>query len=124
MLKQIFTIALLLCFTLYSQSTLVLWSLYFFEQHDIVMYYETAENTSQGRDFVQLLCDGSKSENSSPRALLKLNQNAKPLELHGEELIQPLRVELPIIVLLNSSYEGLQALNDVFRPPCRTTTLL
>lgn len=44
----------------YSVSPLVIWTLYTFEKHDIVLFYTTACDTSNGASFVHAIEDASK----------------------------------------------------------------
>ncbi|MFN4769200.1 MAG: hypothetical protein ACK5JL_04110 [Candidatus Kapaibacterium sp.] len=44
----------------YSVSPLVIWTLYTFEKHDIVLFYTTACDTSNGTSFVHAIEDASK----------------------------------------------------------------
>ncbi len=78
MLRKLGHIILFLCFLLYSQSIVVMWCLYFIEKHDIVLYYEVAEDTSNGLRFMQKICDAHRGEHNGALSLIKVVERTPP----------------------------------------------
>ncbi len=105
-------------FLLYSQSMLVMWCLYFVEQQDIVLYYESAGENSRGLNYMHKLCDASKGEHDGALSLLKIAEQGPnfaaqiasdlSLSLKSAELCSPAQCSL---------YKH-RTSTFVFRPPC------
>ena len=74
-MKSLLTILFLGIFLVYSQGMLVMWCLYFIEQHDIVMYYCNEHDSTNGTSYVHKLCDAAKGEHTGALALIKIVDN-------------------------------------------------
>jgi len=91
MLRRVLTILVLSIFLLYSQSLLVMWSLYFLERHDIVLYFYPEElgslNPFAGARYVHELIDAQKGKGEGALVLLHIVDRAVyylPTVIHSE----------------------------------------
>ncbi|MBL7998851.1 MAG: hypothetical protein JNL32_09460 [Candidatus Kapabacteria bacterium] len=67
-MRRILSVIILILFTVYAQGTLVMWTLYQYERHDIVMYYCAPGDSPEG--FMQMLSDSAQGEHGA--VLVKL----------------------------------------------------
>ncbi|MCS7000820.1 MAG: hypothetical protein RML15_06260 [Bacteroidota bacterium] len=75
-LRALIALFILTAFAIYSQSLLVMWCLYFLEQHDIVLYFCPEDLGSNhpfaGARFVHELSDAHKGKAQGALVLLKV----------------------------------------------------
>lgn len=112
LLVQLLTFVVLL----YAESPLVIWSLYTLEQHDIVLFYTSACDTSSGRSFVEAIEDGSRSFHGAC-SVVKIAETVKSLEAHPVVIVpveHPRLVEFPPYV---DRFRAPALLSSVFHPP-------
>ncbi|MFM2133649.1 MAG: hypothetical protein RL156_930 [Bacteroidota bacterium] len=105
---------------LYSVSPLVIWTLYTFEKHDIVLFYTTACDTSNGASFVHAIEDASKGFHGAC-SVVKIAESTQSTEPLCSDCLRacvpsPHRFTMQPI----GSFRSLQ-LHSIFHPPrtCR-----
>lgn len=109
---QLLTLVVLL----YAESPLVIWSLYTLEQHDIVLYYTSACDTTSGRSFVEAIEDGNRSFNGACY-VVKIAETVKSLEVHPFVIVpveHARSVEFPPYV---DRFRAPAPISSVFHPP-------
>jgi hypothetical protein len=107
-MRQIVASITLFLFIVYSQGTLVMWCIYQYEKHDIVLYY-CAPNSTNGAEFVHRLTDNCKNERGA--SLVKLTErlvarvfvteSAKSVIEQAVVFVRPSNQPLPLSQMAN-----------------------
>ncbi len=96
-----------------------MWSLYLVEEHDIVLYYETADDTSHGLRYMQKLCDAERGEHDGALSLIKIVEQTPP---YIAVLQQCTLIEHPTEGVSNyysACFPPSPQRDPLLRPPCR-----